>query len=72
MKKAQKFAENIDDFEYIQLPGSSENILDASQPLVYQPKDDENWTVLVPQIVPVASVFLAFLHTKKKRSSIII
>ena len=42
MKKAQKFAENIDDFEYIQLPGSSENILDASQPLVYQPKDDEN------------------------------
>ena len=66
----EKFAENIDDFEYVQPPSSS----DTSQPLVHQPKDYESWTVLV--IVPVASVFpvlvvvsVLLLRQRRKKSA---
>ena len=57
----EKFAENIENFEYVQLAGRSKNISDTSQPLVLQTKDHENLTVLVPVIASVASVFLVMV-----------
>ena len=68
----EKFAANIEDFEYVQLPGAGSS--DTSQPLVHQPKDYESWTVLV--IVPVASVFpvlvvgsVLLLRQRRKKSA---